>query len=94
MNKPNLRIADFINNDLQTDAQVIVSGHTDRIGKDEHNKKLSDSRAKSTAGHLNAKNIEALGKGELDLLFDNSTPEGRFYCRTVQVHVRQKNKEQ
>jgi outer membrane protein OmpA-like peptidoglycan-associated protein len=92
LNKPNLRIADFINNDLQEDADVKVLGHTDRIGKDDYNRKLSDGRAKSTSSHIKAKNIEAIGVGEADLLYDNTTPEGRFYCRTVQVQVRQKNK--
>jgi outer membrane protein OmpA-like peptidoglycan-associated protein len=93
LNKPNLKIADFINNDLQPEADVRVLGHTDRIGKDEHNRKLSDGRAKSTASHIKANKIEAAGLGESDLLYDNNTPEGRFYCRTVQVHVKQKNKE-
>lgn len=92
LNKPNLKIADFINNDLHEEADVKVLGHTDRIGKDEYNRKLSDSRAKSTSSHIKAKKIEAYGVGEADLLYDNVTPEGRFYCRTVQVHVKQKNK--
>jgi len=49
---------------------------------------LSTARAKSTADALEFKNVNYLGKGEYDLLFDNSTPEGRYYCRTVVVEVR------
>ncbi|HRS02270.1 MAG TPA: OmpA family protein, partial [Bacteroidota bacterium] len=65
--------------------------HTDRIGDDSYNLKLSDARAKSTAAVLKNKNVEAYGVGEQNLLYDNTTPEGRFYCRTVQVIVKQKN---
>ena len=88
----NSRIAEFINNDLEQDAQVKVIGYTDRMGETDHNAKLSTNRANSTSKALKAKNIEAVGVGENDLLYDNSSPEGRFYCRTVQVQVQQKNK--
>ena len=30
---------------------------------------------------------DARGLGEIDLLFNNDIPEGRFYCRTVNVMV-------
>ncbi len=91
LNSTNRRIAEFIDNDISDDASVQVVGHTDRIGDDSYNLKLSDARAKSTAAVLKNKNVEAYGVGEQNLLYDNTTPEGRFYCRTVQVIVKQKN---
>ncbi|MEN6511880.1 MAG: OmpA family protein, partial [Chloroherpetonaceae bacterium] len=91
LNPTNKRIAEFIDSDIRDDASVQVIGHTDRIGNDDYNKKLSDERAKSTAGVLKNKNVDAFGVGEQDLIYDNTTPEGRFYCRTVQVIVKQKN---
>lgn len=91
LNQTNKRIADFIDSDISNDASVTVVGHTDRIGNDDYNKRLSDARAKTTAEALKNKNVQAYGIGEQDLLYDNTTPEGRFYCRTVQVVVRQKN---
>jgi outer membrane protein OmpA-like peptidoglycan-associated protein len=92
LGKANSKIAEFINNDLEPDAQVKVIGYTDRIGETDHNAKLSTNRANSTSKSLKSKNIEAIGVGENELLYDNDSPEGRFYCRTVQVQVQQKNK--
>jgi len=91
LNSTNRRIAEFIDSDISDEASVQVIGHTDRIGDDIYNQKLSDARAKSTAAVLKNKNVQAYGVGEQNLLYDNTTPEGRFYCRTVQVIVRQKN---
>jgi len=84
----NKRITDVIKSEIPPHAIVKVTGYTDIIGKEEYNLKLSTARAKSTADALEFKNVNYLGKGEYDLLFDNSTPEGRYYCRTVVVEVR------
>lgn len=92
LGKANTKISEFINNDISSDAEVKVTGYTDRIGDEKHNKTLSEARAKSTADKLKVSKVEFQGKGEEELLYDNNTPEGRFYCRTVQVFVRQKNK--
>ncbi len=48
---------------------VIVTGHTDRIGSDAYNQKLSDRRAKQVADYLVAQGVDsslisASGKGE------------------------------
>ncbi len=84
----NKRITDIIKSEITESAVVTVIGYTDIIGNDDYNLRLSRRRAESTANALNAKNIQFFGKGESELLFDNSTPEGRFYCRTVVVEVR------
>jgi len=84
----NKRITDIIKSEITENAIVQVNGYTDIIGKDEYNLKLSTARAKSTADALEFKRTTYTGKGEYELLFDNSTPEGRYYCRTVVVEVR------
>lgn len=84
----NKRITDIIKSEITENAVVTVIGYTDIIGDDDYNLRLSQRRAESTANALNAKNIKFFGKGESELLFDNGTPEGRFYCRTVVVEVR------
>ena len=84
----NKRITDIIKSEISENAIVKVTGFTDIIGKEEYNLKLSTARAKSTADALEFKNTTFTGKGEYELLFDNSTPEGRYYCRTVVVEVR------
>jgi outer membrane protein OmpA-like peptidoglycan-associated protein len=84
----NKAITDIIKSEIPDNAIVKVTGYTDIIGKEDYNLKLSTERALSTSKALNAKNVKSEGKGEYELLFDNSNPEGRFYCRTVVVEVR------
>ena len=77
---------------------VIIHGHTDIIGEEMYNQKLSDSRAQETqkiieralasTGKNNVK-FETVGFGE-DLNrspFENSLPEERFYNRTVIIDI-------
>jgi len=65
------------------DLKISVVGHTDNIGSSSYNISLSSSRAKSIADYLLSKpeiedeQVEYIGKGEVEPLYDNSTPEGR-----------------
>ncbi|ASU36283.1 OmpA family protein [Mucilaginibacter xinganensis] len=77
---------------------VIIHGHTDIIGEEDHNMKLSRERAHDVqnileralakAGKNNVK-FETLGFGE-DISkapFENTAPEERFYNRTVIIDI-------
>jgi outer membrane protein OmpA-like peptidoglycan-associated protein len=88
LNSNNKKIADFINTETPTDAIVSVTGYTDRIGEDAYNLNLSTQRAKYAAAAIKAKEKKYRGAGESELLYDNDLPEGRFYCRTVQIVVK------
>ncbi|MEI6089532.1 MAG: DUF6588 family protein [bacterium] len=88
LNSNNKKIADFINSETPADANVLVTGYTDRIGEDDYNLNLSTQRAKFAAAAIKAKEKKYRGAGETELLYDNDLPEGRFYCRTVQVIVK------
>lgn len=74
-----------------TDIEVV--GHTDVVGLYDHNKRLSENRAKTVQQGINktAKGQYATllsrGVGEDDALYTNDLPEGRFYNRTVQVII-------
>ena len=79
-------------------ATVTIHGHTDIIGDDEYNQKLSESRAQQTQKILEqalAKAgttgvvFETLGFGEdaAHAPFDNNLPEERFYNRTVVIDI-------
>lgn len=92
LGRGNTRIADFIRGDIKQNSKIKVSGFTDRIGDENYNKRLSTERARSTANKLNIPNVSFEGVGEEKLLYDNSLPEGRFYCRTVLVEVEEENK--
>lgn len=71
---------------------VIAIGHTDSVGTDEYNQKLSVRRAESVKAYLVSKGIEANrvyseGKGEKQPVADNRTAEGRAKNRRVEIEV-------
>lgn len=75
--------------DVTEKSQVTVVGHTDRIGLPYYNQELSERRAQVAAQNLGMPVApkEVRGLGEKKLLYDNSLPEGRYYCRTVTVTI-------
>jgi len=69
---------------------VVVSGHTDSSGSEQHNQKLSEARASSVATYLREQKIisdrlEVIGFGESQPVADNKTPEGRELNRRVEI---------
>lgn len=83
----NQPVIDFINQRLLPESKITIYGYTDRSGSDETNRKVAESRARSVAKALNRPDANIVGIGSSELLYDNTTPEGRQYCRTVQVVV-------
>ncbi|MBI2337522.1 MAG: OmpA family protein [Deltaproteobacteria bacterium] len=72
--------------------KVTVEGHTDSIGTDAYNQKLSERRAQTVYNYFTSKGIgaarlTAVGKGEASPVADNKTDEGRFKNRRVELHV-------
>jgi OOP family OmpA-OmpF porin len=71
---------------------VIAVGHTDSIGSDSYNQKLSIRRAEAVKAYLVSKDIEANrvyteGKGEKQPVADNKTAGGRAQNRRVEIEV-------
>jgi outer membrane protein OmpA-like peptidoglycan-associated protein len=69
-----------------------VTGHTDSIGSDAYNQKLSERRAKSVVGHLidngiAGERLVAEGVGESQPVATNETEAGRQQNRRVQVKI-------
>ncbi|MEO6939767.1 MAG: OmpA family protein [Candidatus Kapaibacterium sp.] len=81
----NKRRISLIKDQITDSTEVYVTGHTDRTGEDLSNIHLSELRAQAAANALNAKGATVSGMGKSTLLYDNNTPEGRFYSRTVDV---------
>jgi outer membrane protein OmpA-like peptidoglycan-associated protein len=72
--------------------KVQVEGHTDSIGSDEYNQKLSQQRADAVKDYLASQsvhdsNISAEGFGKSDPIADNSTANGRAKNRRVEMVV-------
>ncbi len=71
---------------------IIAVGHTDSVGGDAYNQKLSVSRAEAVKAYLVGKGIEknrvyTEGKGEKQPVADNKTAEGRAKNRRVEIEV-------
>ncbi len=71
---------------------IIAVGHTDSIGTDAYNQKLSVRRAEAVKGYLVSKGIEANrvyteGKGEKQPVADNKSAAGRAKNRRVEIEV-------
>ena len=76
---------------------VIIEGHTDDIGKDEYNLKLSERRAKSVLNYMVKRGIEKqrlqfFGMGETVPLYENSNNENRRRNRRVEFLLIKKEK--
>jgi outer membrane protein OmpA-like peptidoglycan-associated protein len=83
----NTKISDYIRKRIMPDSKVKIYGYTDKTGEDNYNRRLSLHRANQVRDALRLYNAERYGIGEDVLLYDNNLPEGRFYCRTVQIIV-------
>jgi OmpA-OmpF porin, OOP family len=71
---------------------VIAIGHTDSVGSDAYNQKLSVKRAESVKAYLVSKGVEpnrvyTEGKGEKQPVASNSTKDGRQKNRRVEIEV-------
>jgi OOP family OmpA-OmpF porin len=74
-----------------TDVTVEIGGHTDDIGSNVYNQKLSERRANSVRQYIVDKfgtegsRLNAVGYGEEKPIADNSTKEGRQQNRRVEA---------
>ncbi|MDD2728997.1 TolC family outer membrane protein [Malikia sp.] len=71
---------------------IIVIGHTDSIGTDAYNQKLSERRANAVKTYLvnqgiSAGKVSAEGRGKSTPLVSNSTAEGRAKNRRIEMRI-------
>ena len=71
-------------------ADVLIEGHTDSVGSDGVNQKLSEQRASSVATSLKKEykvpnDISVIGKGEKEPIASNDTAAGRAKNRRVEI---------
>jgi outer membrane protein OmpA-like peptidoglycan-associated protein len=74
------------------DTEILLEGHTDATGTEEHNLELSRSRAQSVANYLEEREVRPtrftiMGYGESQPVASNDTPDGRAQNRRVEVAI-------
>ena len=72
---------------------VIATGHTDSVGTDAYNQKLSERRAAAVKDYLVSKGVASakvttIGKGESQPVATNKTAEGRQKNRRVDIEFK------
>ncbi len=82
------RVADILRENPSL--RIEIQGHTDSIGPEDYNMKLSERRAQAVADYLashgiSADRMEVVGVGEADPVASNDTEEGRARNRRVQI---------
>ena len=87
------KLDDIVNQLDGVALEVIVAvGHTDSVGPEAYNQRLSVRRAEAVKAYLVSKGIEANrvyteGKGEAQPVADNKTKDGRAKNRRVEIEV-------
>jgi OmpA-OmpF porin, OOP family len=87
------KLADLVEKTKSVNLEVIIAvGHTDSVGGDAYNQKLSIARSEAVKNFLVGKGVEknrvyTEGKGEKQPVADNKTNEGRSKNRRVEVEV-------
>ena len=87
------KLDDLVSKTKEINLEVIIAvGHTDGVGTDAYNDKLSVKRAESIKTYLTSKGLEANrvyteGKGKKQPVADNKTAEGRAKNRRVEIEV-------
>ena len=85
-----ISLADILNKYEDTD--ILIEGHTDATGSDEHNFTLSENRANSVATILENASVlptrfTIMAYGETQPIADNATAEGRQANRRVEIAI-------
>jgi OOP family OmpA-OmpF porin len=87
------KLDDLVSKVKDINLEVIIAvGHTDSVGTDAYNQKLSVRRAEAVKAYLVSKGIEknriyTEGKGEKQPVATNKTAEGRAKNRRVEIEV-------
>ena len=81
----------LVEDDSYKELEIVIQGHTDNVGKEKSNQKLSENRAKEvmktlTKFGVDKKRIKAIGMGSSCPVDDNKTSDGREQNRRIEMH--------
>jgi outer membrane protein OmpA-like peptidoglycan-associated protein len=84
------KVLQFMNENFNL--KIEISGHTDNVGGDALNQKLSENRAKAVVDYLTSKGISSLrmiskGYGKTQPIATNNTEEGRALNRRTEFKI-------
>ena len=84
------KVADVVVRYQKTTLTVV--GHTDNVGTNDYNQKLSERRAHAVAEYLESRRVNGLrlalaGKGETQPVASNASESGRQANRRVEIYV-------
>lgn len=82
-------ILNDIKNRIEPNSKVTISGYADATGEQNYNKELATRRTAAIVKVLNVApdNLEVNNIGSDELLFENNSPFGRSFCRTVTIKI-------
>ncbi|MDB4018125.1 OmpA family protein [Amylibacter sp.] len=85
-----VRLSTSLNKYPNTNVEII--GHTDNVGEENYNQKLSARRAESVSSILaqndvSRSRIKAYGRGEIEPAMSNNTSKGRASNRRVEIII-------
>ena len=85
----NQRIVQDIKKRIRPDSKIVISGFADRSGELTYNQNLALKRCQEVKNALGLPDTQVTldPVGSSQLLYDNTTPQGRSYSRTVQILV-------
>lgn len=85
----NQRIVQDIKKRIRPDSRIVISGFADRSGELTYNQNLALKRCQEVKNALGLPDsqvtLDPIGSSQL--LYDNTSPQGRSYSRTVQILV-------
>ncbi|MBP7215579.1 MAG: OmpA family protein [Candidatus Kapabacteria bacterium] len=83
------KILDEIKRNIKSTSKITIYGYADRTGTPEYNKDLATRRIEETVKYLqlDPANVSKYPIGSDELIFDNNTPQGRSYSRTVRIII-------
>jgi len=95
LSSANQNIANTIKQSIKTNSKITITGYTDRTGDSTYNHSLSEARCMQVSQFLGLipGTFSIIPMGGKDIPFENNSPQGRAYSRTVIIEVKTPLKE-